>query len=262
MNRTLRKLAFLLVIMLAALTLSACLKLGKGGFSGLTVVAPDYLQGVIETVATQFETENKTRVRVVYEPFDRVIARAGRAGVDLFVIGDADRPDTRETLDSLLEGGLYSCPFRLSMIVAGRSDGPACSDIRELADDAFRRVVMVDTSQYEGALAREALERARVWKKIQGKLIMARSTPQMLSYLKSGEADAVLALEVSLRDEKGWTMLARLDDDRRVQRRLLHCAGVTVGASDKPAAGALLDLFDSRLCLLYRVKGVSQDSDE
>lgn len=252
----------LLVIGLATLAATGCSRLGKGSFSGLTVVAPDYLKGVIETVASQFEAENKTRVRVVYEPLDKVLARSGQSGTDLFIIGDSDQPETREALDSLLEDGRYSCPFYLSLIVAGRPDGPSCGDIKDLADDDFRRLVMVDTTQYEGMLVREALQRTGVWKKIRDKLILARSTPQMVSYLKSGEADAVLALEISLRDEKGWTLLARLDDDRKIRRRLLHCVGVTRAAADKNAAQALLDLFDLGSCPLYRVKGVSQNSDE
>ncbi|MDD4050643.1 MAG: substrate-binding domain-containing protein [candidate division Zixibacteria bacterium] len=256
------RVTLLLVIGLAALTAAGCSWLGKGRSSGLTIVAPDYLKGVIETVAAQFEVENKTRVRVVYEPFDKVLGKAGQSGIDLFVIGDTDRPETHEALDSLRGNGNYSCPFRLSLIVAGRPDGPSCGDIRELAGDDFRRIVMVDTAQYEGLLAQEALQRTGLWKKVRGKLILARSTTQMSSYLKSGEADAVLALEVSLRDEKGWILLARLDDDRRIQRRLLHCAGVTPGASDKNAAQALLDLFDLRQCPLYRIAGVSQDTEE
>lgn len=262
MIRIRHRLILLLVIGLAMLAAVGCSRLGKGSFSGLTIVAPDYLKGVIETVATQFEAENKTRVRVVYEPFDKVLDKAGQSGIDLFVIGDSDRPETREALDSLLEDGNYSCPFRLSLIVAGRPDGPSCGSIKELAGDDFRRLVMVDTMQYEGLLVQEALQRTGVWKKIRDKLILARSTSQMVSYLKSGEADAVLAFEVSLRDEKSWVLLARLDDDRKVQRRLLHCVGVTRGAADKNAARALLDLFDLGSCPLYRVEGVSQNSEE
>lgn len=255
-------LILLLAIGLAALTAAGCSRMNKGNFSGLTIVAPDYLKGVIDTVAAQFEAENKTRVRVVYEPFDKVLAKAGQSGIDLFVIGDTDRPETRQALDSLLGENNYSCPFRLSLIVAGRPDGPSCGDIKDLAGDDFRRVVMVDTMQYEGQLALDALQRTHLWKKVRDKLILAKSTPQMVSYLNSGEADAALALEVSMRDEKGWSFLARLDDDRKIQRRLLHCAGVTSAASDKNAARALLDLFDLDTCPLYRINGVSQNSDE
>lgn len=262
MNPMRRRIILLSIIALAAMAVFACAKFGKGSFSGLTIVAPDYLQGAIETVAGQFENENKTHVRVIYAPSDKVLARAGESAADLFVIGDAERNDCREALDSIVGDGPYSCPFRLSLIVAGRQGGPVCDDTRGLADDAFHRVVMVDTLRYEGMLAREALERARVWKKIRDKLILAPTSRELASYVQSGEADAALALEVSLRGETGWTFLARLDDDRRVYKRLLHCAGVTAAASDKNAARALLDLFDSRLCPLYRLPGIAQNTED
>lgn len=262
MNEHRRTLLLLLLVLLAMPVLSTCSKTGRGRSAGPTIVAPDYLKGVIEAIAGQFETENKTRVRVIYEPFDRLLAGAGKSGVDLVVIGDADRDEYRQALDSIIGDGPYSCPFRLSLIAAGRPDGPSCADVRELADEAFHRIVMVDTLQYEGMLAKEALDRARVWKKLKGKLILARTSQQLVSYLKTGEADAVLALEVSLREEKGWTILARLDTDRRIQKRLLHCAGVTAGSSDPETARAFLDLFDSRLCPMYKLPGITRNTGE
>jgi molybdate transport system substrate-binding protein len=252
----------LLAAGIAVLASTGCSRLSKGGFSGLTVVAPDYLKGVIETVTNEFEKENNTRVQVIYEPFDQVLDRAGHNGVDLFVIGDPDQPEIRETLDSLLKDGDFLRPFRLSLVLAGRPDGPICDNIKDLAGDDFHRVVVLDTAQYEGWLAQEALQRAGVWKKIRDKLILARSISQMVSYLKSGETDAVAALEVSLRDEKGWIPLARLDDDRRIQRRLLHSVGMVRATADTSTARALLDLFDLRECPLYRVKGVLRNSEE
>jgi molybdate transport system substrate-binding protein len=256
-----RKLIFPSILLVTVIALTACSKIGKGSHSGLVIVAPDYLHGVIEAVAGQFEAENKTRVQVTYVPFDKVLARAEDSGADLFVIGDAEREGTREALDSLVGDGPRSCPFRLSLIAAGRPGGPSCDDAKGLADDTFHRIVMVDTLQYEGMLAREALDRARVWKKIKDKLILARTNQQMLSYLKTGEADAVLGLEVSFRGETGWTLLARLDSDRRVYKRLLQCAGVTTRSSDKDAARAFLDLFDSRLCPMYKLPGIAQNTE-
>lgn len=263
MNERRRTILLLSIILLVLPVLSTCSKMGQGRYAGPTIVAPDYLKGVIETIAGQFETENKTRVRVIYEPFNRVLARAGESGVDLVVIGDADRDEQRRGLDSIIgDDGPYSCPFRLSLIAAGRPDGPSCADVKGLADDAFHRIVMVDTLQYEGRLAKEALDRARVWKKLKDKLIMARTSQQLVSYLKTGEADAVLALEISLREEKGWTILARLDTDRRIQKRLLHCAGVTAASSDPETARAFLDLFDSRLCPMYKLPGIARNTKE
>lgn len=262
MNERLRTLLLLSIVLLAMPVLSTCSKMGGGRHAGPTIVAPDYLKGVIETIARQFETENKTRVRVIYEPFNRVLARAEESGVDLVVIGDADRDEHRRGLDSIIGDGPSSCPFRLSLIAAGRPDGPSCADVRGLADDAFHRIVMVDTVQYEGMLVKEALDRARVWKKLKDKLILARTSQQLVSYLKTGEADAILALEVSLREEKGWTILARLDSDRRIQKRLLHCAGVTAASSNPETARAFLDLFDSRLCPMYKLPGIARNTEE
>ncbi|NMC44272.1 MAG: ABC transporter substrate-binding protein [candidate division Zixibacteria bacterium] len=262
MNERRRALLLLSIVLLALPVLSTCSKTGRGRSAGPAIVAPDYLKGVIETIAGQFETENKIRVRVIYESFDRVLARAEESGAELVLIGDADRDEYRRGLDSMIGDGPSSCPFRLSLIAAGRPDGPSCADVRELVDDAFHRIVMVDTLQYEGRLAKEALDRARVWKKLKDKLILARTSLQLVSYLKTGEADAVLALEVSLREEKGWTILARLDTDRRIQKRLLHCAGVTVASSYPETARAFLDLFDSRLCPMYKLPGITRNTEE
>jgi ABC-type molybdate transport system substrate-binding protein len=158
----------------------------------------------------------------------------------------------------------YSCPFRLSLVVAARADDSNVrrllkeGEIRQLANDYFRRVaVIAPENNYEGRLAKQILERYRLWKKLQPRLIMARDREQLINYLETGEAVAAIVLESTLNGHDSLRGFLRLDN--KLQEYLQICGAVTAYSKKKEMAQAFMDLFDSRLCDIYKTRGIYQN---
>ena len=130
--------------------------------------------------------------------------------------------------------------------------------LKLLIDDHFMRLAIVDPAgTYGGRLAQYILNRAGVWDKTIDKMIVARDRSQLIHYLETGEATAVVALESSLNAYDNFEILMRLDND--LVESLTVCGAVFDGAKRINTARAFLDLFDSRLCRIYNIKGVYQN---
>jgi molybdate transport system substrate-binding protein len=230
---------------------------------GLILLAPDYLEGILEKATDQFCEENQIPVKVVYEQPDNILARvASDSAIDIFLTAKTKK-FTRRLCQSLMHRGVYSCPFRMSLVVAARAGDedaavkPFDGNLGRLRDECFRRVVINDPeTTYEGRLAAEILKYRHLWKRLLPKLIMAGSTEHLLSYLKTGEADAAIVLESSLQNLSGYVILDRLN--RETAENLTLCGAVTVSSQHKESAQAFVDLLGSRLCEIYKVKGICQ----
>jgi molybdate transport system substrate-binding protein len=230
------------------------------GTNGLNVVAPDYLQGILEKAAAQFIYENGTAVNIQYVMPDSIVKRTKSAiGIDLFLKGN---PGWFEILsrDTLLIDDSYSCPFRLAMVLVGRADGPAAEKIEELTAGKFHRIVIVDPYlEFEGKMAQKVIDRRRMGRALKPKLIKAKSAEHLRSYLTTGEADAAIMFESSMSGIDGLVVLQNLD--KGLDDQLVICGAVTAKSKKKAMAQAFLDLLDSRLCPIYKVVGIYQHDD-
>jgi len=224
----------------------------------LTVAAPDYLAGILDSAAQQFEKENRIAVMILYMKPDNIIPQArANHNIDAFLTTD---PKMFETLrnDTLMLDEKYDRAFWLSLVLVGRVDGPRTDRIERLAGDDFRRVVIVDSiAAYDGRLTAGVLDKHRLWKRLQAKLITAKSLDHLFSFLETREADATVLLESSLRGRKDLVVMQRFDDEAGT--RLLLCGAVTVHSQHKESAQAFLDLFHSRLCDIYKIPGIYLD---
>jgi len=233
---------------------------GCGGETGkkafpITVMAPDFLRNIIDHAAGQFYRETGTRVNTLYEHPDKVIERVKTgSGIDLFFLNNSKRFKILSNDTALVEKN-YLCPFRLSLVMVGRSDGPVAEDLEALRHERFRRVVIIDPAfSYEGKVTAALLSRKKVWSKIVKKLILARSPEHLTSYLATGEADAAILFESSTGNIPGITILKSFDE--QLQDRLTICGAVPPSSGNKAVARAFLDLFQSPQCEIYKIEGV------
>jgi molybdate transport system substrate-binding protein len=247
----------LISCLLVFFLLIACADVAKMPIQRLNVVAPKYLQGILDRAAGQFYEENRVEVNIAYVPSDSVITRAkSDASTDLFLTASPKRFEILSR-DTALVDSTFSCPFQLSLIAVGRADGPSAERIEDLKQDKFRRIAVVDLAQgYEGKLAAMALNRRRLWNNITKKIIRARSSEHLHSYLITKEVDAAVVFESSIQGIPGLTVIQRLDKD--VKEQLIICGAVTARSANKKVAQAFLDLLDSSLCKIYKVGGVYQ----
>jgi len=223
----------------------------------IQVVAPDYLRGILDRAAQQFQDENGGTVKITYTKPDSVTDVAKRVpDNDLFFDGYPKRFKILKN-DTALTSGTYSCPFRLSMVLVGRVDGPHAEKLDDLKREEFRRIVILNPAhEYEGKLAARILNRHHLWDNLIRKMILAESQNQLLSYLNSKEADAAIIFESTMQTGQGITILKRLDDE--LDDRLVICGAVMPFSKNKEVAQAFLDLLDSSLCLIYKIDGIYQ----
>ncbi len=252
-----------MAVILLTLGAAGCQQLSRVRSGGVTVAAPDYLRPVLDKAADQFKRENNITVRITYLAPDKVVDQARRdRNIDAFIAADQGRFKDRVLRDSVMLDGLYSCPFRLSLLLIGRADGPQAGDISDLDGEQFQRVaVMAPESGCVGQAAKIVLERKHLWKKIQGKLVVAETPSRLMSFLQTGEVDAAIVLELSVPSERKLVVMQKLDGDRLLDRYLLHCGAVTRSSQRQESAQAFLDLLDSQLCDIYSIKGVTQNTD-
>jgi len=247
--------ARIFILLLPALVLAGCGGRSSRDISRVTVLAPDYLEGILEPAAQQFESENGISVGIVYTAADSVVEQARHMPrIDVFITGGYKQFESLRR-DSLLVRAGYYCPFRLSLVLAGRVGGPRTTTIDDLKRADFERVVIADPqAEYEGFLALEVLKKRRLWDRLQKKLIVARSTEHLRSFLDTREADAAILLESSLYGQKGLVVMQRLD--KLVGDVLIQCGVVTAKSQNKKSAQAFLDLLGSQQCPIYKIDGV------
>lgn len=240
-----------------------CSRVGDGDYGGLKVAGPDFLVDLMELAAKQFEAENQVQVNIIYIHPDSVLGKVlADSGVDLFFSPYPRKLDRRH-VRSKLQDKQFVCPFRLSLVMAGKAGSKLLEALGEsgrlqnLQDDNFRRVAINDPRQtYEGFLAAKVLDRFRLRTKLKSKLIIARDRQHLLNYLETGEADVAIMLEISLNEGEGLVAYMRLDE--KLEQYVTVCGAVTVGSRRANEARAFLDLFESRLCDIYKLKGVYQ----
>ena len=244
------------VILLASF---GCGKIPKDAAIRLKVMAPDYLKEILDRAAAQFKTENRIQVNIVYEKGENIIGRIkADENVDAFITYNHLRFENLRK-DSLIIGD-FTCPFKLSLVLAGPAGGGRSVSIDRLEEDHIRRVVIVDPEAgYEGQLAKKVLESKKLWKKLKNKLILARSSEHLMTYLAAGEADAAIMLESSIDLRADVAVFQNLS--KRVDKYLRHCGAVGINSKHEESARAFLDLLDSRLCDIYKIEGVYQESD-
>jgi len=238
-----------------------CGRVSKGHYAGLQVLIPDYLEPILAPAAEQFERENQTPVRLICERPENILSRIrSDSSFDAFITTESKNLP-KALRDSLDMNPHYSYSFWISFVLAGRVNGPRADELKQLKEDAFVRILIRDPqSGYEGQLAQELLTDQHLWMELQPKLITVTTPDHLLSYLRTGEADAAILMEPSLANEKGWVIMERLDD--QIGMKLVHCGLVTAYSQKPQPAQAFIDLLDSQLCEIYKLKGVYQFEED
>jgi molybdate transport system substrate-binding protein len=243
-------------ISLLLVFVGGCAQVSDTGARQITVLAPRVLADIVKVAADQFRTENKVRVAVTAVADDALYDELHRGGgFDLFVACGPGPMRTIARKDTLFYENSYECRFALGLVLAGRRDGPALSEIADLKDEAVHRVVIIDPgASYEGYLGREILKKYHLFKDIRPRLIEARTRAQAVSYLETGEADAAVLFEYTLASISNGRRIAYLND--KINDKLTVCGAVISSSRNRETARAFLDLLSSSQCAIYNLAGV------
>ncbi len=250
------KKCLLSILILSCLILSGgCDKLPTGKKGQIHVIAPAFMKDVFDLAAAQFFAEHKIVISIDYVPqgsIEKHIDSLTKVDLVLFL-----NPERRKKFEKnpRMDVSTMACPFRISLVTVNRPDGPDIRRVKDLRKDEFRRVVMISpTVSYEGKLVLAALQRFKVWDKLEGKMIPAKSARQLQTYLESGEADVAIAFEHTLKDCQNIVIRQRFDEDYKDQLNV--CGMLVKDSHNKRVAQAFLDFFDKQRNEIYQTPGI------
>ena len=183
--------------MFVAFLLAACT---DATAAELLVSAAASLTNAFREIGTAFEmTHPGTTVAFNFAASDLLLAQIVRgAPADVFAAADEATMDRAEQAGALRAGTRRDFAAN-RLVVVIPSAAPAFTTLEELAAPRFRR------SRY----AKQALERAGLWPKLERRLIYAGSVRQALDYVARAEVDAgfVYATDAAIMPDKVQVVL-------------------------------------------------------
>jgi len=176
------------------LLLALCLCVHASGVyaADLIVSAAASLTNSFREVGKLFEERNPGhKVVFNFASSDVLLSQIAKgAPVDVFASADAESMDRAEK-QGLLAPGTRRVLLRNRLVLVAPSDAPAIDGLASLANAAIRRIAIGNPASVPaGRYAREALEKAGLWAKLESKLIMAQNVRQALDYVARDEVDA------------------------------------------------------------------------
>lgn len=154
---------------------------------------------VIEPLATAYTAETGVPVERIYGNMAQILGQAKTSGMVDLLIGEASFLKTKDLpLGDSTELG------KGKLVLAWPKDKPAVTD---LTADSVHRIALPDTTKaIYGRAATQYLEKSGLQDKIQSKLLVVGTVPQVFTYLASGEVDAGflnLTQAVSVKEQIG-----------------------------------------------------------
>ena len=176
------------------LLLAICLCVHASGVyaADLIVSAAASLTNSFREVGKLFEERNPGhKVVFNFASSDVLLSQIAKgAPVDVFASADAESMDRAEK-QGLLAPGTRRVLLHNRLVLIAPSDAPAIDGLASLANAAIRRIAIGNPASVPaGRYAREALEKAGLWAKLESKLIMAQNVRQALDYVARDEVDA------------------------------------------------------------------------
>ncbi len=139
---------------------------------------------LVEQVCTAFTAKTDIQVQQVFGNMGQVVPQVKEGGNFDFILGDKSH---LESTDLAFSGEYVLGKGRLVAVVA---KGSAITSLDQLTDPSVSRIAIADSKKaIYGHAATEYLTRKGLWEKIQPKLLVVGTVPQVSAYVISGEVD-------------------------------------------------------------------------
>jgi len=173
----------------------------------LIVSAAASLTNALREVGKAFEEGNPGhKVVFNFASSDVLLAQIAKgAPADVFATADMESMDRAEQRSLLAPGTRRTLLGNKLTLIAPASASIPLTGLASLADAAVRRIAIGNPASVPaGRYAREAMDRAGVWNRLEPKLILAQHVRQVLDYVARGEVDAglVYATDAAIMAEK------------------------------------------------------------
>jgi molybdate transport system substrate-binding protein len=176
----------------------------------LTVSAASDLTFAFQEIGKMFEKEAGVKVIFNFGSTGQLAQQIEQgAPVDLFAAANIKYVDELERQDLIISDtkALYA-QGRITLWT--RAASPLRIDrLEDLTRNEIRRIAMAnpDHAPY-GIAAREALQSAGIWEKVQPKMVLAENVRQALQYAETGNVEvAIVALSLSVQTDGRWVLI-------------------------------------------------------
>jgi len=242
------RLAPLAALLLALACVTACKdktpKTPIASASGeLTVAAASDLTPVFEELGREFESATKTKVVFVFGSTGMLTRQIENgAPFDLFAAANVSY------IDELEQKGLI-IPDSKAVYARGRitlwtaNESPVrFQGIEDLARPEFQRIAIAnpDHAPY-GLAAKQALQSAGVWDRVQPKLVYGDNVRQTLQYAQTGNVEvAIVPLSLSIPSNGRWTLIPE-----DLHQPIDQSVAIMKSTKNEPAARAFITFLNS-----------------
>ncbi len=192
-----------LLLLAVAFTVLACPDTGGEDDTRILVASASDLAVAIPEMVAAFEAAMGTRVDVTLGSSGQIAHTIlNGAPVDLFLSADAGWVDRLRDAGRTVPGTEAVYAFGPLVLVSTAGTPP----VRELADlrqPAIRRIAIANPEHAPyGRAARQALERAGIWRHVEGRVVIAQNVRQTLQYVETGVVDVAVSARSLVRDDR------------------------------------------------------------
>lgn len=190
------------VFRLTCCLLLACGQADIAAAQELRVAAASDLQFVFQEVSTRFQKETGRTVDLTFGSSGNFFSQVQNgAPFDMFFSADVDYPAKLEAA-GLIEPGTLSryASGRIVIWAQKRSSIDINEGLRTLTDSRIRKISIANPEHAPyGRAAVAALQREKIYAKVQDKLVLGENISQAAQFVESGNADiGILALSLVL----------------------------------------------------------------
>jgi len=186
---------------------------------------------LVTELAAAYEKQTGQKLELVFGNMGQVVAQAKGSGKIQVIIGERG---------FLEHSGLAFSAFHdlgRGALVLAWPKGRSLAGLNDLAGAGVARVAMPDPKKaIYGVAGTQALEKAGLTQKVQGKLLVVATVPQVTTYLVLGEVDAGLTNLTDVMD-LGGKIGGYLKVDPNLYAPVVIGAGVLSGAGNAQSVG-------------------------
>ena len=201
--------AFVALFLALLCTLPAC-KDPNINTTDLTVAAASDLTPAFEELGRAFEAAHKTKVVFVFGSTGMLTRQIENgAPMDLFAAANVSYIDQLEQKGLILPGTKAIYARGRITLWTSQDSNVRLEGIADLARPEVTRVAIANPDHAPfGLAARQALETAGVWARVQPKLVYGDNIRQTLQYAETGNVEvAIVSLSLSVHSRGRWTLI-------------------------------------------------------
>jgi molybdate transport system substrate-binding protein len=217
-----RTTGLLLWVLLAA----ACHRQGRGHDAELAVAAASDLAFAFPELAREFERETGTRVTFTFGSTGQLAKQISEgAPYDVFAAANVSYVD--EVVRAGACDASSQARYARGRIALWSKRGLVAppTSLADLAHPRFAKIAIANPAHAPyGKAARDALERAGVWKLIEPRVVYGENVQQAFQFARSGNAEvAIVALSLALVSEGGVSLPVEAAAHAAIDQALVVC---------------------------------------